>query len=504
MRKINMKATLLVVLAMFATFAVKAQNTDYKWGVSIQGTFNDYKGDVTDDFSYTNFENMGVAVSLGRYLNSSFDVVGRLSIFSIETGEENKWNAPSLKVDVSFVNATAILRYKFNNGYLLNEDALFAPYLDFGTGASLVNNNSYFPSVARYVDAKEIAQHFYFGAGLNIRVNPRWTVNLATSLYYPMKDNYDALTDASADSDFYNDKFLQNSIGVTYNFGAKVDTDGDGVADKRDECPGTPEGVAVDKKGCPVDTDGDGVADYLDKCPLLAGTVKGCPDADGDGVADKNDKCPNVKGLPEFDGCPDTDGDGVQDSEDACPQVKGLKEMKGCPDSDGDGIVDSKDKCPYTKPGFKVDANGCALDNDKDGVANEEDKCPNLKGAKDNYGCPVANQGAISTNLEFATASNVLTVRSKRILVKVAEEVKKYPFYTLKISGYCDSRGSEAFNLKLSKRRAAAAEKFLLAKGVDPKQIITQGFGEANPIATNKTAAGRKLNRRVMFELFIK
>ena len=50
------------------------------------------------------------------------------------------------------------------------------------------------------------------------------------------------------------------------------DSDGDGVMDSVDECPGTPKGVQVDKRGCPLDTDGDGVYDYLDECP---GTPKG-------------------------------------------------------------------------------------------------------------------------------------------------------------------------------------------------------------------------------------
>ena len=51
-----------------------------------------------------------------------------------------------------------------------------------------------------------------------------------------------------------------------------VDSDGDGVPDSLDKCPGTPAGVKVDKDGCPLDSDGDGVPDYLDKCP---GTSKG-------------------------------------------------------------------------------------------------------------------------------------------------------------------------------------------------------------------------------------
>lgn len=60
-----------------------------------------------------------------------------------------------------------------------------------------------------------------------------------------------------------------------------VDSDGDGVPDNRDRCPGTPRGVTVDADGCPVDTDGDGVADYIDQCPgTPAGTrvdSRGCP-----------------------------------------------------------------------------------------------------------------------------------------------------------------------------------------------------------------------------------
>lgn len=84
----------------------------------------------------------------------------------------------------------------------------------------------------------------------------------------------------------------------------EADTDGDGVIDKADKCPGTPKGVKVDKVGCPLDSDGDGVPDYLDKCPGTPKGVKvdkvGCPlDSDGDGVPDHKDKCPNtLKGAP--------------------------------------------------------------------------------------------------------------------------------------------------------------------------------------------------------------
>jgi hypothetical protein len=82
-----------------------------------------------------------------------------------------------------------------------------------------------------------------------------------------------------------NDKFLYSSVSVHWQFGKKqedqasgeiykdvkfddsVDSDGDGVRDLDDRCPGTPKGVKVDEKGCPLDSDGDGVPDYLDKEP---------------------------------------------------------------------------------------------------------------------------------------------------------------------------------------------------------------------------------------------
>ena len=94
------------------------------------------------------------------------------------------------------------------------------------------------------------------------------------------------------------------TVGLTYLFGGKKqkeykDTDGDGVYDYLDKCPGTPAGVKVDTSGCPLDTDGDGVYDYLDKCPDTPKGVKvdtsGCPlDTDGDGVYDYLDKCPGT------------------------------------------------------------------------------------------------------------------------------------------------------------------------------------------------------------------
>jgi len=81
--------------------------------------------------------------------------------------------------------------------------------------------------------------------------------------------------------------------------GLRTDSDGDGVYDSIDQCPGTPRGVRVDTRGCPLDTDGDGVSDSMDQCPGTPRGVRvdtrGCPvDTDGDGVPDAMDRCPGT------------------------------------------------------------------------------------------------------------------------------------------------------------------------------------------------------------------
>lgn len=106
--------------------------------------------------------------------------------------------------------------------------------------------------------------------------------------------NADNIFSSNAMADFVEKVFLSKAAPAK-----PLDSDGDGVIDDLDRCPGTPKGVKVDAKGCPLDTDGDGVPDYLDKCPDTPKGVKvdsvGCPlDTDGDGVPDYLDKCPGT------------------------------------------------------------------------------------------------------------------------------------------------------------------------------------------------------------------
>jgi OOP family OmpA-OmpF porin len=68
-------------------------------------------------------------------------------------------------------------------------------------------------------------------------------------------------------------------------------------------------------------------------------------------------------------------------------------------------------------------------------------------------------------------------------------------------SGHTDSVGNDAYNEKLSVRRAEAVKAYLVGKGVDANRIYTEGKGERQPVADNKTAEGRAKNRRVEIEV---
>jgi len=200
----------------------------------------------------------------------------------------------------------------------------------------------------------------------------------------------------------------------------------------------------------------------------------------------------------------DSDGDGVIDSLDKCPDTpSGIKvDRDGCPlDSDGDGVYDSLDQCPNTPAGVKVDKKGCALDSDGDGVIDSLDKCPNTPaGVKVNKdGCPLE----ITLRLNFDTDKAVIKPEYDQKLKEYAKYlVKMQKEYKIAVKGYTDSVGSAAYNKKLSKMRAVAVRTRLIQLGVDPDRITAEGYGEADPIASNDTPEGRYQNRRVVIELY--
>jgi len=98
----------------------------------------------------------------------------------------------------------------------------------------------------------------------------------------------------------------------------------------------------------------------------------------------------------------------------------------------------------------------------------------------------------------FDTNQAVIKPTAAESLKKVALVLATFPDGKVTVTGYADSRGSDAVNMKLSRDRAEAVKTWLLAKsGVSSERVTAMGMGEEAPAASNETAAGRELNRRV-------
>lgn len=169
-------------------------------------------------------------------------------------------------------------------------------------------------------------------------------------------------------------------------------------------------------------------------------------------------------------------------------------------DSDGDGVPDTLDRCPNTPKGVKVDASGCPLDSDADGVPDYLDQCPGTPpGLKvDASGCEI--EELVLTGVTFDTDSAHLTAESAVVLDKVVAVLQQRPNAHTEIHGYTDSRGADAYNQRLSERRAAAVVQYLVERGIAGPNLSARGFGKANPVAGNDTMEGRAKNRRVTVE----
>jgi outer membrane protein OmpA-like peptidoglycan-associated protein len=90
-----------------------------------------------------------------------------------------------------------------------------------------------------------------------------------------------------------------------------------------------------------------------------------------------------------------------------------------------------------------------------------------------------------------------LTAQAKAILDETVQILKANPEIKLELAGFTDAIGTDAYNKKLSERRSKAVNDYLVSKGIPAARFKMVGYGESNPVADNKTAAGRAKNRRV-------
>lgn len=163
-------------------------------------------------------------------------------------------------------------------------------------------------------------------------------------------------------------------------------------------------------------------------------------------------------------------GGGVAPVAAAAAAVAAVPEVVAVGDSDSDGVNDDNDKCPGTATGTKVNSLGCAE----------------------------TQKFEIAIKVLFAPGKAVLDPKSHEEVQKFADFMNQHTETKAEIQGHTDNTGKEAFNVKISQKRAEAVRKYLIDKfGIAADRLTAKGFGPSEPIADNATAEGRAQNRRV-------
>ena len=429
----------LVILLCFSG-SIYSQNEENPWlfGVGVNSINPD------------NFEKSGYklpSLSLSRYIFNNFSIGVNISENDVKISNE----------DLYYYSIDGIIKYNIPvQSKILGIEA--EPYLSAGYGLTnfgdgdinfASKNTSYGPS---------------FGAGIDFQISKNIALNTGIS--------YKSLDEKNAYSN------LQHVVGVKFNFG-KGDSDGDGVPDKKDQCPDHPGLIELN----------------------------GCPDSDGDGISDTKDQCPNNFGSTSMNGCPDSDGDGISDINDPCP-LKAGQNGEPCPDSDGDGLNDNVDNCP--NEAGPTSNGGCKLaDLDNDGVPNIDDNCPNEYGSKEFNGCPklpVSLSNFLSNYSEFFFDfdSYELNESQKLNINSLGKILMKYEYVKINIDGHASSEGESEYNMLLSKKRSSSIKNSLIQDGVDDSRMELRAYGENMPNYANTPLSERKKNRRVIISINMK
>lgn len=207
----------------------------------------------------------------------------------------------------------------------------------------------------------------------------------------------------------------------------------------------------------------------------------------------------------------DLDRDGVFDRLDRCDNTPrgAIVNEWGCPsDSDGDGVYDGLDKCPHTPAGERVNKDGCSrVQLSGSSRAPDTDvKITPLTPQAPAPSKPVSETerqlvegGRIRLeNVYFETGSANLLPESEATLNEVGAVLEKFVDLKLEVQGHTDTRGSAAFNQKLSQSRAESVRRYLTAHfKLNDANVVAHGYGESLPETRERNDEERLRNRRV-------
>jgi outer membrane protein OmpA-like peptidoglycan-associated protein len=346
----NSSSLIVTLFLCISHFAFSQQQNENSWSVGLGASNFIMHGDLTSaNSAEPNLFNIGFYAYIDKMITPVFGFEAKTQFSNMKgSAQDFPGDTDNLRFEGTAFGAefnTIINLSNIGQKVVASKKINFTSY--FGIGFHTYNSKQYnldtdellidFGDVSfRSGNAKSI--YFTTALGMNLRLTDKINLELRQSINFNNEDHLDATVSDKQQIE----SFFITQIGVNFKLNAKnktlvtesnldenittiieekepvksqekielIDSDGDGVMDKFDKEPNTPEGVLVYGNGIAIDSDKDGFPDYKDDCPFVASkNNNGCLketiiDTDGDGIADVKDKCIHRKGNILNHGCP--------------------------------------------------------------------------------------------------------------------------------------------------------------------------------------------------------
>ena len=385
-------------LLFFLSLTAFSQSVDDKTWLTLSFDNNQY-GSITrvpfDDL--LSVDPISFSAGVERYLNASFNLEVTLSVGKVEDMGRVRANMFGLEV---------MPKYKLANGKLLKENFPIKPFLGLGVG------------IANYSDSQvdsenETALLLSPTVGLEVNVSPNAKLFVSTAYKISGEESI---------------SFRQYSIGFAFSLKKNVDSDGDGVPDKRDACPQEPG--TKEHKGCAAPL----VVDEPREVPAETNIQ---PEDRKETVKTDTTKTAETRETNQPEKPVDSDGDGIPDSADLCPNQPGTEVNVGCPVVEPTTPVRQPERSERG-PVYELPIDVLSFDAGSDRIGQ----------------------------------SGIDGLNALSALMQADESFK------LKLNAYGDSGQEDAESLELAQKRAQAIKTFLVNKGRSPYRFIINAVGK--------------------------
>ncbi len=468
-----------------------------RWSLGGHGGINVWMSDFDKLHPSGTFDGF-LRYSLSRHFSlgvmGGYDVLQALSTEAVRPPE---FRAAETYIDTKGFSGDLVAWIHFNAGKSVS------PYMYAGGGIYRYKRHAPW-NVPWPKDETVQTMHIPFGFGIEFAASKHMTISLdlGARILDDATDNWAGADNNLIGTDWFgtaraglnlyfgsSDDDDDDEDGLTNGYENKIGTNPDLADTDRDKLSDRDEVIRYRTSPLKQDTDVDGLIDGDEV--LTHHTDPRKMDSDGDLLKDSEEVLTQHTDPFKVD----TDGDGLTDGEEVT-QYK-TKPLEA--DTDGDALKDLDEVKTYRTDPLKADTDGGTVNDGvevarKSNPLDPRDDVPRKDVIKAEVGKAIVLKGVV-----FASGKYSLLPESEAILATAYNTLVDNPSIIVEIRGYTDNVGSRSSNMRLSAARANAVRDWLVTGGIDGSRIRAKGYGPDNPIADNRTAAGRQLNRRIEF-----